>query len=105
VIGRLWKGVTTRENARGYEDLLMSTILPGIHRVPGYLGAYLMRRDVEDGVEFATLTFFESMEAVRAFAGERYELAVVPDDARALLLRFDETSQHFDIVLAPQLAE
>jgi heme-degrading monooxygenase HmoA len=83
---------------------LLSTVLPGIHRVPGYRGVYLMRRDIADGVEFTTLTFFESLDAVRAFAGERYDVAVVPDEARRLLLRFDETSQHFDIVLAPEQA-
>jgi heme-degrading monooxygenase HmoA len=98
VIGRLWHGWTTRENADAYEKLLRAEVLPGIHRVDGYEGAYLLRRDVEDGVEFVTLTLFASLDAVRAFAGEDYEVAVVPPEARKLLSRFDQTSDHYEIV-------
>ena len=98
MIGRLWHGWTARENANAYEELLRSRILPGIHRIEGYRGAHLLRRDVPEGVEFATLTFFESMEAVRAFAGEDYETAVVPAEARRLLAKFDQRSRHYEIV-------
>jgi heme-degrading monooxygenase HmoA len=80
----------------------VTKILPGIHRVAGYQGAYLLRRDVPEGVEFVTLTLFESLEAVRAFAGADLEVAVVPPDARALLSRFDERSVHFDVVMKPE---
>lgn len=77
MIGRLWRGVTTSENAAKYEDLLRGEVLPGIHRVDGYKGAWLLRRDVPEGAEFVTLTIFESMDAVRRFAGEDAEAAVV----------------------------
>jgi heme-degrading monooxygenase HmoA len=102
MISRLWHGWTTADNADAYEDLLRTTILPGIQRVAGYKGAYLLRRDVEDGVEFVTITLWESMEAVRAFAGADHAVAVVPPAARALLARFDETSQHYDTILTPE---
>jgi heme-degrading monooxygenase HmoA len=102
MIGRLWHGWTTREHANDYERLLVSKILPGIHRVDGYQGAFLLRRDVPEGVEFVTLTLFESLEAVRAFAGTDHEVAVVPPEARALLSRFDERSAHFDVVSKPE---
>ena len=69
MIRQLWRGWTTRENADAYETLLETKILPGIHRVKGHAGAYLLRRDIPYGVEFVTLTFFDSLEAVRAFAG------------------------------------
>lgn len=101
MIGRLWRGWTTRENANAYEELLRTKILPGIHGVEGHEGAYLMRRDVEYGVEFITLTFFESMGAVRAFAGGDYEVAVVPPEARKLLSRFDRISKHYEVVIKP----
>jgi heme-degrading monooxygenase HmoA len=101
VIGRLWHGWTSRDKADAYEELLRSEVLPGIHRVDGYRGAYLLRRDVDEGVEFVTLTLFESMDAVRAFAGEDYEVAVVPPKARELLSRFDPTSDHFEVVIQP----
>jgi len=102
MIGRLWHGWTTRANAEAYETLLVSEVLPGIHRVPGYQGAYLMRRAAPDGVEFVTLTLFDCMDAVRAFAGDDYEKAVIAPEGRRLLSRFDERSAHYEIVLSPQ---
>jgi hypothetical protein len=101
MIARLWHGWTRVEDADAYEELLRTRILPGIHRVDGYEGAYLLRREAEDGVEFITLTLFESMDAVRAFAGAGHEGAVVPPEARALLQRFDQTSQHYEGVWCP----
>jgi heme-degrading monooxygenase HmoA len=102
MIGRLWHGWTTAANADAYEKLLVSEVLPGIHRVPGYRGAWLMRRAASDGIEFVTLTLFDSMEAVRAFAGEDYEKAVIAPEGRRLLSRFDERSVHYEVVLSPQ---
>ena len=102
MIARLWHGWTTRGDADAYEALLRGESLPGIHRIAGYRGAYLLRRDVPDGAEFVTLTLFESMEAVRAFAGDDVERAVVPPKARRLLQRFDERSRHFDLRIAPE---
>jgi heme-degrading monooxygenase HmoA len=101
MIGRLWHGWTSRENADAYEALLRAEVLPGIHRVPGYRGAFLLKRGVPEGVEFVTLTVFDSMEAVRAFAGPDHEAAVVPPAARKLLSHFDERSVHYEIAIRP----
>jgi heme-degrading monooxygenase HmoA len=101
MIGRLWQGWTTRTNADGYEALLRTRILPGIHRVPGYRGAYLLRRDAGHEVEFVTLTLFESLDAVRGFAGPEYEKAVILPEAEALLARHEPRARHFEIVVAP----
>jgi heme-degrading monooxygenase HmoA len=97
VIARIWHGWTTPENADAYEALLRSEILPGIHRVEGYRGAQLLRRGAGDEVEFVTITVFDSVDAVRAFAGDDHEVAVVPEEARRLLKRFDERSAHYDL--------
>jgi hypothetical protein len=102
MIARLWHGWTARENADVYEALLRTKILPGIHRVKGYAGAHLLRREAGQEMEFITLTFFESMDAVRAFAGENYEIAVVPPEARKLLSRFDGRSLHYETVMQPE---
>jgi len=102
MIGRLWHGWARREHADAYEALLRSHVLPGIHRVKGFHGAHLLRRDAGDEVEFVTLTLFESLEAVRAFAGEDYERAVVPAAARRLLSRFDARAVHFEVMLTPE---
>jgi heme-degrading monooxygenase HmoA len=101
MIARLWHGMTNSENSEKYERLLLGEILPGIHRVEGYRGAYLLRREIPEGVEFVTLTLFDSMDAVRRFAGEDIEAAVVPEEARRLLARFDARSVHYTIVAEP----
>ena len=103
MISRLWHGWTKRENADAYEELLRSEVLPGIHRVKGFKGAHLLRRDVKDKdkdeVEFVTLTLFDSLEAVKEFAGQDYEVAVILPEARRLLSRFDARSAHYETVL------
>lgn len=101
---RLWRGWTTTANAEAYRSIVSDEVLPGIAQrgVDGYRGAYLLRRDLEDEVEFATIMVFESIDAVRAFAGEDYETAYVPPRAREVLSRFDERSAHFDVLLTPE---
>jgi heme-degrading monooxygenase HmoA len=99
VIARIWHGWTSPDNADAYEDFLRTRMFPSIHRVPGYLGAELLRSDGADEVAFVTITRFESLEAVKAFAGEDYEQAVVEPQARQLLSHFDERSEHYDVVI------
>ena len=99
MISRIWRGWTTPANADTYEALLKSEIFVGIQdrEIAGYRGIHLLRRDVGDEVEFLTIMWFDSIEAVRTFAGEDYAVAVVPLKARALLSRFDERSQHYQV--------
>jgi heme-degrading monooxygenase HmoA len=99
MISRVWHGWTTPANADAYESLLKSEIFVGIKKrqIAGYRGIHLLRRNLSNEVEFVTVMWFESIEAVRAFAGEDYEAAVVPQKARALLSRFDERSQHYEV--------
>lgn len=99
MIGRIWHGWTAPADADAYESLLKTEIFSGIQnrQIPGYRGIHLFRRDSGDEVEFVTLMWFDSLDAVRAFAGEDYEAAVVPPKARALLSRFDARSQHYEV--------
>ena len=99
MIGRIWHGWTTHQNAEVYENLLNTDIFPGIaaKNVQGYQGVQLMRRLVGEEVEFLTIMWFESLEAVKHFAGEDYEHAYVPPKAREILSRFDDRSQHYEI--------
>jgi heme-degrading monooxygenase HmoA len=101
MIARLWHGWTRPENADRYELLVATQVLPSFEPLKGYKGAYLLREDRESETEFVTLTLFEDVEAVRRFAGEDYQAAVVPTEARQLLARFDERSRHYEIVLTP----
>lgn len=99
MICRIWHGWTSRENADAYERLLRTEVFHGIadRGIAGYRGIELLRRDDRDAVEFVTLMWFDSLAAVRAFAGPDHDVAVVPPAARALLLRFDERSVHYEV--------
>jgi hypothetical protein len=99
VIVRIWHGWTSAANADAYESLLRDEIFTGIagRRIQGYHGIELFRRLLGAEVEFVTLMRFDSLGAVRAFAGDDYEAAVVPPRARELLARFDARSAHYDV--------
>ncbi|MHA2027652.1 MAG: antibiotic biosynthesis monooxygenase [Candidatus Thorarchaeota archaeon] len=103
MISRIWHGWTNQENADAYEELLRSEIFTRIEKrsIQGYRGIHLLRRDVEDGVEFVTIMWFDSIEAIQGFAGEEYEVAVVPPEARQLLSRFDKISAHYQVIETP----
>ena len=94
MIGRIWHGWTTPANADKYEALLKEEIFVGIQnrRIRGFKGIQLLRREIGEEVEFVTIMLFDSLDAVREFAGEDYAAAVVPQKARAVLSHFDERS-------------
>ncbi len=100
-IGRMWRGWTSSDQAAGYEAVFRDVVLPELRDVAGCQGAYLLRRDDADGAEFVTLTLFDSLDAVRAFACEQYETAVISNEARAVLRDFETAAQHFTVVTTP----
>jgi heme-degrading monooxygenase HmoA len=99
MISRIWHGWTTPENADAYESLLKREIFVGIkgRNIPGFQKIELYRRNVDAEVEFITVMWFDSLDAVREFAGEDYEAAVVPPAARKVLAHFDARSQHYEV--------
>lgn len=99
MIGRIWHGWTTLENADKYEALLKEEIFVGIEnmQVRGLKGIQLLRRELDEEIEFVVIMTFDSLEAVAQFAGEDYEVAYVPAKAREVLSRFDERAQHYEI--------
>lgn len=98
-ICRLWRGWTSHENAAEYERLLTQTIIPGIEerKIFGFVHIDMMRRPLEDSVEFATIMWFDDLDAVKAFVGEDFEVAHVPPSARSMLARFDERAIHYEV--------
>jgi len=100
MISRIWHGWTAPHNADPYEHLLKEEMFTGIARrgISGYRGIELLRREQPGVVEFVTIMWFDSLDAVRSFAGSDYETAVVPPKARELLLRFDERSAHYQVI-------
>ena len=99
MISRIWHGWTAPGNADKYEAMLKEEIFLGIlnRHISGFKGIQLLRREVDEEVEFVTIMVFDSLDAVREFAGEDYDLAVVPKKARVVLSHFDERSQHYEI--------
>ena len=100
MIVRLWRGWTTAAKADEYEALLLDEILPGIqNRLSlGFRGIHLLRRDSKAEVEFVMIIVFDSLDAVRAFAGDEFERALVPEKARALLAHYDACAEHYDTI-------
>jgi heme-degrading monooxygenase HmoA len=100
MICRIWRGLTTPENAAAYEAVVRGEVIPEIEarQIPGFLSIDLVRRPVEEGVEFATIMWFDDIESVKAFVGEEYEVAHVPERARGVLSRFDERSAHYELI-------
>jgi heme-degrading monooxygenase HmoA len=97
MIARLWRGYAKPEHADAYEAMLKPELLPGVSKMEGYKGSYLLRRVSGDEVEFVTIMLWHSIDAVRAVAGPDYEQAVVPEERRKYLTRWDARSTHFDI--------
>jgi hypothetical protein len=100
MIARIWHGYTTHGNADLYENLLKREIFPGIENknLQGYRGIQLLRRSLQHEVEFTTIMWFDTIERVKQFAGENYEVAYVPEKARKYLSRFDSKSIHCEII-------
>jgi heme-degrading monooxygenase HmoA len=96
MLARVWKGWTKAENADAYEKLLREVVYPGLREIDGYRGGYILGQDGKDETEFVTFNFFESLEAVKAFAGWEYETPVFEPEARRLLSRVEPIARHYD---------
>ena len=96
MITRLWRGSTASEDADAYEQFLLTELFPSMREIPGFRGAEVLRRRDGGEVAFVTLTRFDSLDAVRAFAGDDYEVPVLEPQALALLSHYDERALHFD---------
>lgn len=97
MVVRMWRGWTRAENADRYERHYRSEVLSSLRKVPGFSGARLLRREVGEETEFLSLTFFDDLDAIRAFAGKEYDAAVVAGEARQVLVRYDARVRHYDL--------
>jgi heme-degrading monooxygenase HmoA len=92
----MWRGWTRSTEADRYERHYGSEVLAALRHVPGFRGARLLRRTVGEETEFVSLTFFDGLDAIRGFAGPDHETAVVAEDARKVLIRFDARVRHYE---------
>ena len=97
MIARLWHGYTKPEHADAYEAMLKPELLPGISKKEGYRGSYLLRRQAGAEIEFITIMLWDSLDAIRAAAGADYETAIIPEERRKFLSRYDAKSSHYEV--------
>ena len=101
MIARHWRGWTRPEDADAYESLLRETVLPQIRQVEGHRGAYVLRNNGAEECEFVVINLFESLDAVKRFAGPDYQVAVFEPEARRLLSRMEPLAAHYDVRIEP----
>jgi heme-degrading monooxygenase HmoA len=97
MIARIWKARATQEHVREYADYLKSTVVPELSAIHGYQGVTLLQRDQNGAVEVTVITWWESLESIRAFAGEAIETAVVHDSAARMLIDFNRSVEHHQV--------
>jgi heme-degrading monooxygenase HmoA len=102
MVARVWRGWTKIENADAYETLLREIVYPGLKEITGYRGGYILRQELTEETEFVTINLFESLDAVKAFAGQDYEIPVFEPEARRLLCKVEPMSRHYTVKTAPQ---
>ena len=97
MIARHWRGWTEVQDADAYESLLKDKVLPSLKGIEGYRGGYILRSDGEFEVEFVVMNFFDSLEAVKRFAGPDYSVPVFEPEARVLLRRIEPVATHYAV--------
>jgi hypothetical protein len=97
MIARHWRGWTKAEDADAYEDLLKRSVLPGLEGISGYRGGYILRRDGAPESEFVVVNFFDSVDAVKEFAGPNYSTPIFEPDAKRLLSRIENFATHYEV--------
>lgn len=101
MIARLWRGWTTLEHADAYEKLLQEQVLPGLQHIDGYQGGYILRQDGNDETEFVVMNLFDSLDAIKAFAGNEYTIPVFEPEARQLLSKVEPIARHYEVKTTP----
>lgn len=99
MIARIWHGYTTPENADAYHKVLTEEVIPQIesYKMEGFRKIEVLRKEHSDETEFITIMYFESLELIKQFVGDDYEVAHVPEIAQKVLNRWDKRSQHYEV--------
>jgi heme-degrading monooxygenase HmoA len=98
MISRQWRGVARESEADRYVSHLRAETFPQLSAIRGFIDASILRRDTEEGVEFLIVTRWESIEAIQKFAGADVDRAVVPEKVQAMMVRYDQTVAHYEVV-------
>ncbi len=100
MISRHWRGIIRRTEAENYLDHLRQKTFPQLEKIEGFRGASILKREVAEGIEFLIVTNWESIEAIRRFAGAEINHAVVPPEAQAMMVEYDSKVVHYEVVKA-----
>ena len=98
MIVRVWRAMAAPGNAPAYREHLERAVLPQLRTLPGFIGITLMQCERDDRIELVVSSRWESMVAVRAFAGSNPERAVVEPAARSVLIGFDHAVSHYEVL-------
>lgn len=98
MISRHWRGLAKNGYAEAYVEHLQTETFPAIRRLAGFEGASILKRNVPEGVEFLVITRWESLDAIRAFAGEDVDVAVVPEKVRAMMVDYEPIVAHYEVM-------
>jgi len=99
MIARMWRCSTTPQNAEPFEAFVRSDILPRLEQIKGFISGQLLRRDLLEEVEFVGVTYFDSLESLRAMAGDDIGELFIPESAVDLLIQFDKRASLFTVIL------
>jgi hypothetical protein len=101
MIARHWRGWTKTDMADGYERFLKQKVLPELRAIHGYRGGYIFRKDDASETEFVVINLFESLEAVKQFAGPDYTVPVFEPEAKTFLSRIEDFATHYEVRAEP----
>ena len=98
MISRHWRGVAKAAHAEAYVEHLRSETFPALDAIAGFVSASILRRSLPEGVEFLVITQWASLEAIRGFAGQNAEAAVVPQKVLDMMVEYDRSVRHYEVV-------
>jgi len=93
----MWTGTARPDKADAYVRHLQQSTFPLLASLPGHRGAYILRRDAGGRVVFTVMTIWDSVDAIAGFSGGDPEMAVVPAEAKALLMSYDTRAVHWEV--------
>ena len=99
MISRHWRGLAKPERAAEYVRHLRSETFPQLATIAGFIDASILRRSLDVGIEFVIVTRWESLDAIRRFAGSDAEHAVVPDVVKDMLVDYDRLARHYEVLV------
>ena len=98
MISRRWRGLAKHAFAEAYVEHLQTETFPAIRKLDGFVSASILRRSVPEGTEFLVVTCWSSVESIRAFAGVQAETAVVPQKVHDMMIDYDRTVRHYEVI-------